>query len=57
MDCFMVDITDLDDITVGTPVYIWDNKNITVEDIANIYDTINYEVISTLSKRIIREYV
>lgn len=57
MDCFMVDITDLDDITVGTPVYIWDNENITVEDIAKIYDTINYEVISTLSKRIIREYI
>ena len=57
MDCFMIDITDLDDITVGTPVYIWDNENITVEDIAKIYDTINYEVISTLSKRIIREYI
>lgn len=53
----MIDITDLDDITVGTPVYIWDNENITVEDIAKIYDTINYEVISTLSKRIIREYI
>ena len=57
MDCFMVDATDIGDIKVGDDVFIWDNEHITVEDIANIYDTINYEVISTISDRVIREYI
>lgn len=57
MDCFMVDVTDIKDVKVGDTVYIWDNENITVEDIADIYGTINYEVISTISDRVVREYV
>ena len=57
MDCFMVDVTDLENIKVGDEVFIWDNEYITVEDIANIYDTINYEVISTISNRVVREYI
>lgn len=57
MDCFMVDVTDLKEVKVGDEVFIWDNKNITVEDIAKIYGTINYEVISTISNRVVREYV
>ena len=57
MDCFMVDVTDLDNINIGDEVFIWDNEHITVEDIASIYDTINYEVISTISNRVEREYL
>lgn len=57
MDCFMVDVTDVDDVKVGDIVYIWDNENISVEDVADIYGTINYEVISTISDRVVREYV
>ena len=57
MDCFMVDVTDIEDVTVGNDVFIWDNEKITVEDIANIYDTISYEVISTISNRVIRKYI
>lgn len=57
MDCFMVDVTDLDNVNIYDDVYIWDNENIHVEDIAKIYGTINYEVISTLSARIRREFV
>lgn len=57
MDCFMVDVTDLDNVNIYDDVYIWDNENIHVEDIAKIYGTINYEVISTLSDRIRREFV
>ena len=55
MDCFMVDVTDVD-ANVNDDVYIWDNEKITVEDIAKIYDTINYEVISSLSNRIPRNF-
>lgn len=57
MDCFMVDVTDIDDVKVGDTVYIWDNENISVEDVAAIYGTINYEVISTISDRVVREYI
>lgn len=55
MDCFMVDVTDID-ANINDDVYIWDNEKITVEDIAKIYDTINYEVISSLSNRIPRNF-
>lgn len=57
MDCFMVDVTDIKDVTVGDEVYIWDNKIVTVEEIAKIYDTINYEVISSISSRVARKYI
>ena len=53
----MLDWKQSTSIEVGDTVYIWDNKNITVEDIADIYDTINYEVISTISDRVVREYI
>lgn len=57
MDCFMVDVTDIEGVKVEDDVFVWDNDKITVEDIAHIYDTINYEVISTISSRVIRKYV
>lgn len=57
MDCFMVDVTDIESVEVGDSVYIWDNENISVEDVADIYGTINYEVISTISDRVVREYI
>lgn len=56
MDSFMIDVTNLD-VNVGDEVYIFDNKLITIEDIASIYDTINYEVISTISDRVPRRFI
>lgn len=56
MDCFMVDVTEIN-ANVNDEVYIWDNENISVEDIARMYDTINYEVISSLSERIPRNFI
>lgn len=56
MDCFMIDVTDLKDVHVGDDVYLWDNEKITVEDVATIYDTINYEVLVDISPRVIREW-
>lgn len=57
MDCFMIDVTDIPGVDIGTDIFIWDNENITVEDVANIYGTISWEVISTISDRVVREYV
>ena len=54
MDSCMIDVTDIDDINVEDDVYIWDNEVQTLEDIANMCDTINYEIISTISARVPR---
>lgn len=54
MDSFMIDVTALD-VKIGDDVYIWDNKIITVEEIAKQCDTINYEILSTISNRVIRK--
>lgn len=54
MDSFTVDVTGLD-VKIGDDVYIWDNKIITVEEIARQCGTINYEIISTISNRVIRK--
>jgi len=56
MDCFMADVTDID-VKVNDDVFIWDNENITVEDVAEIYDTINYEVLTSVSENIYREFI
>lgn len=57
MDGFMADVTDLDKVETGDDVYIWDNENITVEEIAEECGTINYEIISTVSNRVPRVFI
>ena len=57
MDSIMVDITNIDNVTIGTDVYIWDNNLITVEDIANKLNTINYEILCTISERVPRIFI
>ena len=52
----MIDVTSIPEAKVGDDVYIWDNENITIEDVAQIYDTINYEVLVSISPRVIREF-
>ena len=57
MDSFMIDITDFENVKVGTDVYIWDNENITIEDIAKECNTINYEILSRLAPRVVKEFI
>jgi len=57
MDSFMVDITEIPEANIGDEVYIWDNEQITLEDIAKQCDTINYEILSTISNRVVREII
>ena len=57
MDSFMVDLTEIDDVNVGDDVYIWDNENITVDELAKLANTINYEIISTVSNRVPRVFI
>lgn len=54
MDGFMADVTELEDVCVGDDVYIWDNNIITLEEIAKNLDTINYEIMCTISNRVPR---
>lgn len=56
MDSFMVDVSRLD-VSVGDDVYIWDNKNLTLESVAQKADTINYEFLSRISKRVPRVFI
>ena len=57
MDSFMVDVSKVSDVSVGDDVYIWDNYLIKLEDIALIYDTINYEVLSGIGERVPRVFI
>lgn len=57
MDSFMVDVTNIKDVHVGTDVYIWDNEIITLKEMADRIDTINYEILSRISKRVRREFI
>ena len=57
MDSIMVDVSDVDNVKINDEVYIWDNDLITLEDIANSCNTINYEIISTISDRVPRIFI
>lgn len=56
MDGFMADVTDLANVEVGDDVYIWDNEIITLEEVAELSNTINYEIMSTISNRVPRVF-
>ncbi len=59
MDSCMVDITDISsdvEVEIGDDAYIWDNDTITLEDVARKCNTINYEILSTISSRVIRKF-
>ena len=57
MDSFMADVTELNDVKLGDEVVIWDNKNITLEQLAEKCNTINYEILCTISDRVPRKFV
>ena len=57
MDSCMIDVSKLENVKIGDDVYIWDNKIITVEQIAKMCNTINYEILSTISNRVPRIFI
>lgn len=58
MDNMMIDMTDFKDVKVGDEIIIFDNKNLTVEEIADWCNGLcNYEIISSLSDRIARIFI
>jgi alanine racemase len=57
MDSFMADVSEVADIKVGDEVIIWDNENITLEELAEKCDTINYEILCTIGNRVLRLFI
>ncbi len=57
MDGFMADVTDIEGVSIGDTVYIWDNELITLEEIAEKCNTSNYEIMSTISWRVPRVFI
>lgn len=57
MDGFMIDVTDIPNVKIGDEVVIFDNKHITLEELAKTCDTITNEIISCISNRVPREYI
>ena len=57
MDSFMADVTELEDVKIGDEVIIWDNENITLEELAEKCNTINYEILCTISERVPRLFM
>jgi len=51
MDMITVDITDLEQIKIGDSVELW-GKNINIDIVAKNSDTINYELLTRVSKRV-----
>ena len=56
MDSFMIDVSDVD-CKVGDFVYLFDNEIVTLNEVSDICETINYEVISTISDRVPRKFI
>lgn len=60
MDQTMLDISDIDDVKENTVVTVFGkdgDDEITVEELAGIVKTINYEILCLMSKRIPRLYI
>ena len=56
MDQFMIDVSDISDIKIGTEVQLL-NSNYNADDMAQDIGTIGYEVICNISKRVPRVYL
>ncbi len=56
MDSFMVDVTDVD-AKIGDDVYIFDNQVVTLDELAGVAETINYEILSTIGERVPRKFI
>jgi alanine racemase len=60
MDHFMVDVTHIEDVCAGGDVVLmgeWGGKVITVEEVADICNTLNYEVVTSITERVPRVFV
>ena len=60
MDSTMIDVTDIPNVAIGDEVVIWGkqgDEEIRVAEVAEWSDTISYELLTTVGKRVPRQYV
>ena len=57
MDQCMIDVSNVHNINIGDEVTIFSDNEITADDLARISNTINYEVVCMISKRVPRIYI
>jgi len=55
MDMITVDVTELTQVNLGDCVELW-GENLAVETVAKYLDTINYELLTRISERVLRVY-
>jgi alanine racemase len=56
MDLITIDVTDLPDVTIDSPVELW-GKQLSVDEVARHAGTIGYELLAGLPRRLGRSYV
>ncbi len=56
MDQMMVDLTDVTDAKVGDTAVLFGEDGMSVDEMARLADTINYEILCGMSKRVTRLY-
>ena len=56
MDQMMVDVTDIENIQVGNEVILFGDKDLTIDDYSKLCNTINYETVCLVGKRVPRVY-
>ena len=57
MDQFMIDVTDIENIEIGDEVLVFGSKELSADKVAEWTETISYEVLCAVSKRIPRIYI
>lgn len=57
MDSLMVDVSSVDNVNEGDDVYLFDNIVVSLDEIALICDTINYEILATIGDRVPRIFI
>lgn len=55
MDLISVDVTDLDNVQIGDPVELW-GEHLSANEVAQHSDTIGYDLLAGVSKRVPRVY-
>jgi len=56
MDQMMVDITNIEDVNVGDEVILFGDEKLTIDEYSALIDTINYETVCLVGKRVPRVY-
>lgn len=56
MDQMIVDITEIDNVKVGQNVLLFGDKDLTIDDFSALCQTINYETVCVIGKRVPRVY-